>query len=228
MEIDLIHKTLSDKRFARYLQRCNNNVGQALKYYEFNSRMAQSCHIALESFEVILRNQIHNTFTKVFKTDEWYNIWLSSDKYSDFHKTIIETKEKLIQQKEDVNPGKMIAEFTLGFWVRMFNMKYENLLWKPLRNAFSELPKNKKKRGTVAKKLNRIRKFRNRISHYEPIAWNVESMYNNHNNIYIVINWISKEYGDWVKARSVFEEVLKEQTVLMKEVGIKKLEYNNK
>jgi len=225
MEIELIHKTLSEKRFARYMQRCENDAEKALKYYEFNSIMAQSCHIALESFEVILRNQIHNTFTKVFKTEEWYNVWLSSDKYSDFHKTIIDTKEKLLHREEEVKPSKMIAEFTLGFWVRMFNNKYENLLWKPLRNAFVEMPKKKKKRGNVAKKLNKIRNFRNRISHYEPISWNVEAMNNNYKNIYIVMNWFNNEYAEWVKNRSVFEDVLTEQIDILEKLDIKKLEY---
>ena len=37
MEIELINKTLSEKRFARYIQRCEDDVEKALKYYEFNN-----------------------------------------------------------------------------------------------------------------------------------------------------------------------------------------------
>ena len=33
-------------------------------------------------------------------------------------------------------PSKVIAEITLGFWVRLFNAEFERILWKDLRRAF--------------------------------------------------------------------------------------------
>lgn len=225
MKPEIINKTLSEKRFASYLQRCNNNFESALKYYEFNVIMAQSCHTSLEGFEVLLRNKIHYIFSKVFGTNEWYNVWLTSDKYSDFHKTILDTKGKLNRRKEDVNPDKMVAEFTLGFWVMMFNLKYERLLWKPLRNVFANLPKKEKQRAVIASKLNNIRKFRNRIYHFEPIAWNVNAMKNNYKNICDVMLWMNKDYSEWVKKRCGFDNELSTQITILKSLGIQKLDY---
>lgn len=227
MNLKLTNNTLSEKRFGRYLKRCNNNYGNALKYYEFNSQMAQSCHIALEGFEVLLRNKIHYILTQHYGTAEWYNKWLSSDEYSDFHKTIIDTKEKLKNRKEGVNPDKMVAEFTLGFWVRMFNSAYEITLWKPLRNVFYELPKQEKKRKLISEKLNKARQFRNRISHYEPIAWDINAMYNNYRNLLLVIAWINSDFSEWTKNRSDFETHLFEKSEILKRSGINQMEISS-
>lgn len=224
MDIEFIHNTLSEKRFARYMQRCNGDFENALKYYEFNSQMAQSCHIVLERFEVLLRNKIHHVFTKVYKSEEWYDQWLLDKDYSQFYRQIVDTKIKLTRRKEQVDPGKMIAEFTLGFWVTLFNQGNEKLLWKPLRNVFSEMPKESRQRKIISSNLNKIRKHRNRISHQEPIAWDINAMNENYRNIIQIMQWINLEYSNWSEGSSDFTEQLTKLSESLKERGISKME----
>lgn len=65
---------------------------------------------------------------------------------------------------------KTFYKQTFGFWTSLFNKQYARLFWRPLMFAFKELDNKQKQRDKIAYKINQIRKFRNRIFHYEPIC----------------------------------------------------------
>jgi hypothetical protein len=216
---------LSAKRYSKYLERCNEDHTNALQYYNFNVRASQGAYIVLEAAEVILRNQIHYKLRNKYNTDEWYNEWLRYDRFSDFHDRILSTKKILRRRKEVISPDKMVAEFTLGFWVSMFNAKYEKAIWKPLRLVFRHLHKKNRQRKTISKALNQFRRFRNRVFHYEPIVWNINGLLLNYGNVLQVIRWIDEEYFDWTLKRCPFVEVVEEETTRLKKNGVENLDY---
>ena len=218
-----INHILSPKRFQRYLLRCENNSQNALQYYLANTKIAESTYWSLHVFEIALRNKIHFALTRYFKTDEWYNQWLTSDNYSDFHRKIITTKEMLKKRKEEVNPDKMVAEFTLGFWVQMFNAQYEYLLWKPLRTIFSNMPKTERKRKNITKALNWARNFRNRSYHYEPICWDFLAVQKNYKNVIKLVEWLDDEGANWCKQNCDFPKTITTHTQKLSSLGVKKI-----
>lgn len=55
------------------------------------------------------------------------------------------------------------------------------------------MEKKIRQRKQVSAPVNKIRNFRNRVFHHEPIAWNSEALENIHEDILKVIGWISKD-----------------------------------
>ncbi|MFV8339548.1 hypothetical protein ACNQGL_09770 [Flavobacterium sp. LB3P21] len=218
-----VSQLLSPKRFNSYLKRCENNADNALNYYVANSKIAEATYWSLQAFEVALRNKIHSALTQHFGTVEWYNTWLASEDFTDFHSKIIETKNILKLRNEPINSNKMIAEFMLGFWIKMFNAKYENLLWKPLRTIFANMPKQERQRNNVAGILNKVRNFRNRVYHYEPICWDFNATNNNYNNITKAIQWFDADYLEWTIQFCDFNKNIKYHTTKLNELGVKKV-----
>lgn len=218
-----INQLLSQKRFNSYLTRCENNSENALSYYVANSKIAEATYWSLQAFEVALRNKIHFVLTQHFGTEEWYNQWLVSEDFTDFHSKIIETKNVLKLRNEKVNPDKMVAEFMLGFWVKMFNAKYEKLLWKPMRTLFANMPKEDRQRNNVAGALNKVRNFRNRVYHYEPICWDFNATNNNYKNITRVMNWFDSDYLEWSYQFCDFNKTISYHTTKLKDLGVKKV-----
>ncbi len=214
---------VSDERFRRYLKRCGGDEALAWAYYESNVAISQSCYTSLEAFEVALRNKIHNKLGQIYGTDQWYDVWLQRTDLKGFHKKIKETKFKIRQRKEPITSGKIIAEFTLGFWIQMFNSDYQYILWKPLRNIFLNLPKQQKQRHVVSSSLNKARTFRNRIFHYESIAWNFKAVHDNHQNILDILHWLEKDAAVWTNGRCSFAQTLKAEANKLNKLGIKNI-----
>lgn len=218
-----INHLLSAKRINSYVTRCENNFQNALQYYVANAKISEATYWSLQAFEVALRNKIHWVLTKHFGTNEWYNQWLVNEDFADFHSKIIETKNVLKLRNEPITSDKMVAEFMLGFWVKMFNAKYEKLLWKSLRLVFYNMPKNIRQRNNVAGALNKVRNFRNRVYHYEPICWDFNATNNNHSNIVQVIDWLDADYLVWSNQFCDFPAVIHAQTAKLNNLGIKKI-----
>jgi len=126
----------------------------------------------------------------------------------DLNQEITKVVKLISNRGEIINSNKLVAELTLGFWIRLFNAEYENILWKDLRRAFPFCPKPDKQRHKISAPLNIIRNFRNRIYHYEPISWNLQAVKENHQKIYQVSQWLNEELPDFMKEPDRFEEIL--------------------
>lgn len=156
-----VEELVSERRFRVYLERCNGNENAAIAYYEANVAVSEASYVCLQSLEIVLRNKIHRILSEMFETDAWYDVLLDSEEFKEFTGKIIEVKKTLSRKKKDVVPSSIIPEFTLGFWVQLFNAEYQMKLWKPLRNIFVNLPKENKQRHVVSAALNKARNYRN-------------------------------------------------------------------
>jgi hypothetical protein len=72
------------------------------------------------------------------------------------------------------------------------------------------LEKKQKHRNTIAFKLKNIRKFRNRIFHFEPICNELNLLQINHRNILETLEWMNTEIVEWTKKIDRFEILLEE------------------
>lgn len=223
MDKDKTIDLLSESRYRRYLNRCDNNHEAALEYYAFNVRAAQASYVVLEAGEILLRNQIHKQLVEFHNKSNWYEDWLMDKNYAQFHKKINSAIKSIRKRKEQVNADKVVAEMTLGFWVTIFNAEFERIYWKQLRLIFRNISKNQRKRHTVSSALNRFRKFRNRVSHYEPITFNIRSLQANYNNILGIIEAIDHDYCHWVVDRCELPSVMEQNIEKLKAMGVKGL-----
>jgi hypothetical protein len=76
--------------------------------------------------------------------------------------------------------------------------------------AFPMISKEQKHRNTIAFKLNNIRKFRNRIFHFEPICNDLKILELNHQTILEILKWINTDIVEWTKQIDRFDELLKQ------------------
>jgi len=203
-----VNRHISSDRFDRYMHRCGNDFAKALALYEANTYLSQELYTVLNHYEVALRNNIHFVMSRAHGKDDWYNDWLTSIPHTRFRSKIFGAKDSLANRREVETPGKIIAEFTLGFWTTMFNNQYDRLLWGDLRFCFNNIPRSLRTRGNSARRVQKIRKFRNRIYHYEPIAWNFNSLQQNYNNVMQLIEWMDADLHAWVTAHCNFQHKL--------------------
>lgn len=195
MQIKKISEIFSEERLLPYLKRFPNDSLKAIELYKVNIKLSEACYVSLSVLEVALRNAIHNSFSKHFKTDYWLKTHLDSS----LTKQVLEAENKILSSRKQVTSGRLISELTFGFWTTLFNRKYAPVLWKPLHRVFHQMPAKERQRAIISPKLNTIRTFRNRIYHYEPISWDFDELEKHYKIIYEVIGWLEPDLIPWTK-----------------------------
>lgn len=168
--------TISAPRFAEYLRNSDGDQTSALRLYFYNLSISAEFFRHLQLLEVGLRNALHNELSTRYGTT-WYerhDINLSPQTL-----LIVERAQRILRdQRKAISPGRVVAELSFGFWVKLlgpgWRNRYEHSLWVPaLHKAFSgarldaELPAFTRKE--IYHPIEALLLFRNRIAHHEPI-----------------------------------------------------------
>ena len=185
----------------RYISQTRLQNYKSFDEYKLNIHLSEKYYILLSIFEVTLRNSINFYFISKISKD-----WLdSSILHEDTKNKIKEAKNKILQRKEILTHDKIIAELSFGFWTSLFRKSYSNMLRiKDIQFIFPNLPaKNKKmiNRNILDKQLNHIRKFRNRVFHYERVI-NKSNYADIENSIYELLKYFDKQIYDFTKEMS--------------------------
>lgn len=184
-----------DKYFRSY----PGNESKAIDHYHLNIMVSESFYPVLSVFEVSLRNSLHRVLTELFGTEDWYRRIASVPGLEDLDTDMRTATGHICRRGEMVSASKVVAELTLGFWVRLLNAKYEPVLWKSLRKAFPYIEKQKRQRRAISAPVNKIRNFRNRIFHHEPVLWQVRELCKMHDTILCVMGWIHKDLPEMIR-----------------------------
>lgn len=204
----------SPSRVNRYLIASGNSKLKAIKLYKVNLKTSQAFHPLLGIFEVVFRNTLNEILVNHFADPNWIinqKSGFMSDpslrfiykrtgqqKINDFLKREIHKAEKrLLKSGIQITSGKIIAEQSLGFWTDLFEAHhYRLLLGKPIQ-IFKALPSGYG-RKEVNDQLDKVRRFRNRINHNEPICFKgdkidfTETM-EVYSSIINLLNWINPQ-----------------------------------
>lgn len=177
MRLTLRNKYLSQPRYNRYLIATGNDNQRAKKLYLANIRLAQAFYPILSQFEIILRNVLNNGLTSHFTNPDWIiaektgfmnDTSLRPQLY--LKKQVLKSETKLSRLNITLTSGKIIADQTLGFWIALFSRPHYRLLaGKPIQ-AFPHKPPHEN-RATIHRNMKKIREFRNRAHHYEPLCF---------------------------------------------------------
>ncbi len=202
MKIELRGKYLSRPRYNRYLNATSNNGNRAKRLYTANIRLAQAFHPILSQFEVVLRNSLNIKLAGHFTDSDWIinqkngfmrDVSLRSSHY--FFKTCVQkTENKLSRRSIPITSGKIISDQTFGFWIAFFLAHHYSLVGGQPIHIFSNKPTSEN-RASIYNKLDKIKDFRNRVNHCEPICFvghNIDCAYalEVRNTIYNLIEWI--------------------------------------
>ncbi len=210
MNINDLEKLLSQRRLNTYYNLFPADREKAVEYYRLNTQISESLYPLLSILEVALRNAIHNSFTIRFKSTDWF----SQFRQSELLDYVNVAKRKILATNYQMTADKVVAELTLGFWTALFNKQYAKDFWKPLMYIFPLLEAPSKRRDKISYKLNQVRKFRNRIFHYEPICNDLTALMANYNTILEILNWINADIVSWTKQTDRFDTLYKQAVAL--------------
>ncbi|MCX6074129.1 MAG: hypothetical protein NTY39_07415 [Campylobacterales bacterium] len=161
MKESLNLKYISENRLSSY---------NDFEEYRQNLLISKNAYIPLSILEIALRNAL-NTYLTIKIGRDWHtdNTFLTPMA----QKKIKEVNDTLKGRKETDSKEKVIAELNFGFWVSLFQKPYQNYFrTKDLRQIFPNMPSKKEiflDREEIYKKLDHIRRFRNRVFHYEKV-----------------------------------------------------------
>ncbi len=205
MNINDLETLLSRKRLSTYYNLFPTDKEKAIEYYSLNTQISESLYPMLSNLEIALRNSIHNSFAIHFKSAYWFSEFNQPELFDQVNIA----KRKILAGHHPMEADKVVAELTFGFWTSLFNKQYAKDFWKPLMYSFPLLETSFKRRDKISYKLNHIRKFRNRIFHYEPICNDLRALATNHNSILEILNWINADIVNWTKQTDRFDNLYK-------------------
>jgi len=220
MDKNFFEKFFSEKRLEKYFRRYDGDTEKAITHYQCNIELSEAFYPCISTFEVVLRNSISRELSVLFGREDWYTVFATTPGLTSLNKYISQANRQIAGRKEYSSPSKIIAELTLGFWVSLFNVEFERILWKNLRRVFPNMPKVERQRKKVASPLNRFRTFRNRIFHHEPISWNLDKVTQIHTEMLILMGWINKDIPLWIASFDRFDAVFQAVEKELKKQGI--------
>ena len=201
---------LSSPRFNVYFATTNNDFDKAYKLYRSNIELSEAFYPILSVLEISLRNSINETL-KIYFNDPY---WFKNSLPIEFLPFVSEAIKKLTAQRKIITADRIIAELNFGFWNRLFNRNYTELLWKPLRLIFKNTPKQLRRRDTIADSLYRVRTLRNRIYHYEPIFRNLHDIEKQYNDMIIFLTWLDKDLPNLLSDLDRFSNTLEKAKLI--------------
>lgn len=196
LSVEFLVSLFSKPRISKFLDE-TDSPHHLLNKYHRNIILSEAMIPVLHYLEILLRNQIDKVLRKHFG-EEWLlslplKLMIS---YKDIKK-ISEIINKIKRENRSAClHDNILSQMTFGFWCSFFNKKYDPILWHrkdSFKTAFPYLPKSKRRRVFIERKLLNIKIIRNRIAHHEPV-WNHEvSIDEVHKNCCEIIKFISPE-----------------------------------
>ncbi|RYA24763.1 hypothetical protein CRU96_01140 [Malaciobacter halophilus] len=208
-----LEKSVSTERLSHYVTIFQTNDKKIIIIkYLLNIELSKSFYLPLQKLETTLRNNIHTTLSNQLENDNWFEIsdFLTNDSY----KKISEAKNNI---NKELTPGRIISELNFGFWCALFSKPYDQKIWnKYTKFIFPNIPRKYATRKVLMKKINLIRKFRNKIFHFDTII-NIKNLFEIHKEILEMIYWLNKDVYKLTIAFDEFEYIYNNEEKIIKE-----------
>lgn len=175
---------VSPARLAPYLAACNNVPEQARRLYVWNMEVSAAFWGAISSVEVAMRNAVHAEFAAHFGRQDWWHDQAVSQIATEAVATETKLRQVLRRQSSAVRSGRgpigpddVVAALSFGFWSTMVASPKQALEQNTYWNMFvhkgfpnwSHQHNNTTARKAFLRRVENLRKFRNRVAHHEPI-----------------------------------------------------------
>lgn len=210
-ELEKYSSTYSAERLSAFAYCKSDNISDIVANYSNNIKISQAIYPELCTIEVILRNSIDNVL-KQYISETWIedekekNIWLDESEFTVLKKTYKSTEEECHILSKDFTHGKVVANLNFGFWTNLCVKKYSSKIWnKPqcFYGVFVNYPYKHSING-IAKKLYTIRRFRNRVFHYEKIFKYPQNTLKIYNDILEMLSYLQTDKLEILNNTSTF------------------------
>ncbi len=200
-EIADLQEVISAPRFATYLQATQGHVEQALQLYAWNMEVSAAFMAPLHLCEVAIRNAAADAIEAVHGANwPWVNGFIRSlpvpRRPTDYD------PQRNLRHVAARQPtvGKVVSELNFAFWEKVFTQGQDSRIWNAhLRTVLPGTPAGltvAQARAKVFLDLERIRKFRNRIAHHEPIF--ARNLPNDYASIRELVEYRRPEAANWL------------------------------
>jgi hypothetical protein len=169
---------LSTPRIRKYRVACNNDKTKALILYRYNIKLCQKFYGVLGVFEVILRNAINEHYKTYLSDSDWLITQAQNGFLVNYQDSIFKEKDKLVNNKKYTH-DKLVASLSLGVWTFLFSRNCYKSSGKTLLQIFPKKAHGLNQKD-IYSDLDKIRIFRNRIAHHEPLCFDSAGAINVH------------------------------------------------
>jgi len=209
-----LERVLSAPRLQGYSDPTDRDEGDRVARYAWNLALVNAIQPALHVLEIAFRNEMARAAGKItagrgFRTGgipSWLDA-VPSMLMENERRKVADAKERLVKDPRRWTEGDLIAKLDFGFWVALCRDSYADTpgdgprLWpRALEVAFQKRPRGVTTRAEVYHRFDRIRKFRNRVAHHEPI-WDRDYLAQ-HEYVLESLGWISPKLTDALRAVS--------------------------
>lgn len=202
--VSALRLPISNARLEAYRQPGVTDFEIVTNYF-WNIALSTALYPLLQAFEVSLRNSIHAAASNHYKTPLWFDqqdVLLPKQR-----KKVREARGELKNLGNAQTPDDIVAILNLGFWVSLFNSRYElplppaaanQLTWHDAQSrpsslflaTFPHAPNRVQSRQKIADRCNTVLSLRNRVMRHEPV-WKNQTLSQQHDEMLELIGWIS-------------------------------------
>ena len=169
MKYEKYEIALSVPRIGKYRLACKGDKNKALILYRYNIKLCQRFYGVLGVLEVVLRNAINEHFKKQLSDNEWLITQSFSGFLFNYQESIIKERDKLLSNSKYTH-DKLVASLSMGVWTFMFSRNCYKNSGKTLLQIFPNKIHGLNQKD-IYNDLDKIRVFRNRIAHHEPLCF---------------------------------------------------------
>ena len=216
-ELIKYESTYSAERLSAFAYTNIDTMQNVVDNYGNNIKISQAIYPELCTLEIILRNSINDVLSKHISAT-WIedeiscNKWLDKSEYNTLLKVYNETDEECKLSLKSFTVGKIVANLNFGFWTNLCVKKYNSNIWNKPKCFYGVFPNYPEKPSIniIAKKLYAIRRFRNRVFHYEKIFKCPKRTLNLYNDILEILSYLPNDDLKVLKNTSNFLEIYNE------------------
>ena len=227
LDLEKYDKTYSVERLSSFAYSENDTINDIIDNYSNNIQISLAIYPELCTLEIILRNALDSLLKNIF-SENWIEEEVKNNKFLDEYdyqtllKAYNDTKNDCTRDSKPFTAGKVVANLNFGFWTNLCVKKYNSTIWnspRRFKSVFVTYPYNNKAITYIAKKLYCIRRFRNRIFHYEKVFKYPARTLHLYNDILEMLSYLPQDELNILNRTSLFLDTYNK---LMEKVGNKK------
>jgi Abi-like protein len=202
-------QSMSVARFDTYLRATGHDLNRAFELYVWNARLGAAFQLPIQSIEVCLRNRVSTAMVAEFGPNWWVNARFKTviehERQRDIDTVLTRIRHKGLVAHGD----QIVASLSFGFWVSMLDRRYNPTIWgRHLRATFPSMPVSID-RERLRRRCSEVARFRNRISHHEPI-FNKDASKSN-SEFLELLSWLCPETQKWITPMSDVPRLLRQK-----------------
>lgn len=205
---------ISAPRFATYLNAAAQDVDKALDLYRWNAQVSSSFFLPLQICEVAVRNGVAEAIEFVHPANwPWDPGFVRSVPK---HKIGFSPANELSKvARTHRTTGKVVADLNFAFWQHMFTVGQDQRLWVPhFATAFPGYDKNLTiplARAEMHTDIDKVRAFRNRIAHHEPIF--SRNLVTEYERIRQLVEWRRPAAATWLDKVAMVADLIQRKPI---------------